>query len=318
MAGNRAWIQMGDFNSVRLTSERLVGFDAKAADEFNDCLTYISQDDLPSKGFWFTWTNKRGGSGDNKSRIDRVIANTSWMDLFPYAEANFLAPGISDHCSISVCLGTTNLKRKPFNFFNFWMQHPEFEQILHSSWSEPLEGRPMFVLAAKLKRLKGILKQLNLRSFSNITRRVIVARDQLEIAQQQLFATPFDPELCRKEKEMVCHYIGLRNAEESFMKQRSRVKWLALGDKNTSFFHQKLCAHRARNSIQSLHTTGGTLIEDPDAIKNEIVNYYTNLLGTPFSARVDARSQLQEAIKSQIPMAAMDQLGLLVDEDMEL
>ncbi|KAH7838309.1 hypothetical protein Vadar_024850 [Vaccinium darrowii] len=117
MAGNRAWIQMGDFNSVRLTSERLVGFDAKAADKFNDCLTYISQDDLPSK---------------------------------------------------------------------------EFEQILHSSWSEPLEGRPMFVLAAKLKRLKGILKQLNLRSFSNITRRVIVARDQLEIAQQQLFATPFD------------------------------------------------------------------------------------------------------------------------------
>lgn len=45
MAGNRAWIQMGDFNSVRLTSERLVGFDAKAADEFNDCLTYISQDE---------------------------------------------------------------------------------------------------------------------------------------------------------------------------------------------------------------------------------------------------------------------------------
>lgn len=190
--GDRPWIQLGDFNTVRLASERLVGFDVNSSDEFNECLTDLSQDDLLSKGFWFTWTNKRGGSGEKKSRIDRVLTNTSWMDLFPYAEAYSLAPGISDHCSISVYLGAANRKRKSFKFFNFWMQmqHPEFEHILSSSWTDLVVGRPMFVLAGKLKRLKGVLKHLNLRCYSNISTRVMEARDQMVAIQQQLFATP--------------------------------------------------------------------------------------------------------------------------------
>lgn len=63
-------LQMGDFNTVRLSSERLLGFDSLAASEFNQCLSDICQDDLPIKGFWYTWTNKRGGAGDNKSKLE--------------------------------------------------------------------------------------------------------------------------------------------------------------------------------------------------------------------------------------------------------
>ncbi|XP_058180059.1 uncharacterized protein LOC131298595 [Rhododendron vialii] len=255
--GDRPWIQLGDFNTVRLASERLVGFDVNSADEFNECLTDLSQDDLPSKGFWFTWTNKRSGSGDNKSRIDR---------------------------------------------------HPEFEHILSSSWTNLVVGRPMFVLAAKLKRLKGVLKHLNLRCYSNISTRVMEARDQMIAIQQLFFATPFDVALCIQDKELVCTYINLRNAEESFMKQRSRVKWLALGDQNSSFFHQKMCAHRARNTIQSLHTIEGVFIKDSEAIKEEILLYYVSLLVLLFSSKVDASFQLQQAIQSRVPMDVVDQL----------
>lgn len=121
---DRAWLQMGDFNTVRLSSERLVGFDSTAASEFNQCLYGISQDDLPVKGFWYTWTNKRGGVGDNKSKLDRVISNIDWLDSYPHAGAVFLPPGISDHCLISVTMVPPNGGRKPFKFFNFWVQHP--------------------------------------------------------------------------------------------------------------------------------------------------------------------------------------------------
>lgn len=58
---NKTLIQLGDFNTVRVAPERLVGFDSTAALEFNECLSDIEHDDLPSKGFWFTWSNKRGG-----------------------------------------------------------------------------------------------------------------------------------------------------------------------------------------------------------------------------------------------------------------
>lgn len=86
--GTKPWVQMGDFNSVRAASERLVGFDVAASSEFNQCLSDISHDDMPARGFWFTWTNKQGGAGDNKSRIDRVTSNNQWLVSFPNCEAS--------------------------------------------------------------------------------------------------------------------------------------------------------------------------------------------------------------------------------------
>ncbi|KAG5557276.1 hypothetical protein RHGRI_007518 [Rhododendron griersonianum] len=94
--------------------------------------------------------------------------------------------------------------------------------------------------------------------------------------------------------------MELRYAEEAFVKQRSRIKWLALGDNNTRFFHQKVCAHRARNTILSLQNGEGLLLEDLVAIRSEILGYYEGLLGTPFSNRVDAKLQLQNAILSKV------------------
>lgn len=138
--GLKPWLQLGDLNEVRTSAERLVGFDCHAAAELNQCLIDISQDDMPSKGFWFTWSNKRGGGGSNKSKLDRVLVNTEWLDMFPTAEASFLAPGVSDHCLISVTMVPPNGRRKPFKFFNFWLQHPEFGQILTTSWNESLGG----------------------------------------------------------------------------------------------------------------------------------------------------------------------------------
>ncbi|KAH7847812.1 hypothetical protein Vadar_030492 [Vaccinium darrowii] len=73
--GNAPWIQLGDFNVVRNPTERLMGFDKGASDEFNACLDSVGMDDMPSKGFWFTWSNKRSGLGDNKSKLDRVLIN---------------------------------------------------------------------------------------------------------------------------------------------------------------------------------------------------------------------------------------------------
>lgn len=67
--GSSAWIQLGDFNIVRSAFERLVGYDAADSDEFNFCLMDIEQDNMPSKGLWFTWSNKRNGLG----RINEMV-----------------------------------------------------------------------------------------------------------------------------------------------------------------------------------------------------------------------------------------------------
>ncbi|KAG5557277.1 hypothetical protein RHGRI_007519 [Rhododendron griersonianum] len=128
--------------------------------------------------------------------LDRVLTNLAWLDMFPNAETFFLAPGVSDHCLISVAMVSPNGRRKPFKFFNFWLQHPDFSQILNNSWCDPVEGGPMFALSSKLRRLKSVLRQLNLKCYSNISKRVLEAKTELSTVQERLFASPTDDTLC--------------------------------------------------------------------------------------------------------------------------
>lgn len=95
------------------------GFDFVAASDFNDCLLGIHQDDLPSNGFWCTWSNKRSGSNDNKSMIDRVLSNSAWLNEFPLSKEVFLAPCVSDHCSIMVTILPSISRRGSLKFFKF-------------------------------------------------------------------------------------------------------------------------------------------------------------------------------------------------------
>lgn len=131
--GAFSWIQLGDFNVVLRSSERIGEFDLPAASEFRQCLLDTNMEEMITRGFWFTWTNCRGGGGANMSRIDRVLVNNSWLDVFPDTEALGHAPGISDHCSLLVTVLKEEACRRPFRFFNFWMKHHQFKELVWTS-----------------------------------------------------------------------------------------------------------------------------------------------------------------------------------------
>lgn len=106
--------------------------------------------------------------------------------------------------------------------------------------------------------------------------------------QAQCFNTPFDEDLCNKEKKLMLQFIEVSTAEESFKKQKSRINGLSLGDHNTKFFHQRMACNKIRNKILSLISLTGVRLEDTDSIKTEILQYYIGLLGTPYEVNNDA------------------------------
>lgn len=75
-----------------------------------------------------------------------------------------------------------------------------------------------------------------------------------------------------------------------------------------------MCSHRARNTILSLTDSSGCLIDDPKAVKQEILGYYAGLLGTAFDGKVDAMPTLNLAIQSKVPVHFRDQLIAPVTE----
>ena len=66
--------------------------------------------------------------------------------------------------------------------------------------------------------------------------------------------------------------------EEGFLKQKSRVQWLKLGDQNTNYFHKEVKARNARNAIKIITSGNGCRIEDSVAIKEEAVRYFKDIL----------------------------------------
>lgn len=100
------------------------------------------------------------------------------------------------------------------------------------------------------------------------------ARLNLSKIQELCSRFPQDQYLSDLEKDLVFQFYELSFAEEAYKKQKSKVSWLALRDKNTRFFHQKMNAHRVRNTILSLESDQGERLEDPVAIETEILGYY--------------------------------------------
>lgn len=72
------------------------------------------------------------------------------------------------------------------------------------------------------------------------------------------------------------HHLAL--VEEKILMQKSRIQWLALGDQNTTFYHQAVQDRAVRNNINVLYTESGEVLTEPLAIKKEAVDYFQRFL----------------------------------------
>lgn len=137
----------------------------------------------------------------------------------------------------------------------------------------------MFSLCQKLKAVKISCKALNRSSFNNIQARTAQAHDSLARVQSQLLTNP-SPALFLEEKELRKQWTFFSNAEESFLMQKSRIRWCLEGDSNTSFFHNSVKAHQARNCIYYLRNDADERISESVQLKNYVIDYYQQLLGS--------------------------------------
>ncbi|GAA0161624.1 hypothetical protein LIER_43575 [Lithospermum erythrorhizon] len=61
---------------------------------------------------------------------------------------------------------------KPFKFQPFWIDHPEYNEVIRMAWNKHDEGNGMDILYCRMKSVKEELRKLNASKFSNISSRV--------------------------------------------------------------------------------------------------------------------------------------------------
>jgi len=188
---------------------------------------------------------------------------------------------------------------KPFKFFNFWMSHPDFDRMVSEVWDSPFHGSPMYILCAKLRLLKCKLKQNNKELFSDLSRRTAEARRALQATQGAMQVDPFSSTLADTEKQQIQVFTDLRLQEESFYRQKSRVRWLKEGDRNTKFFHQMVNKRHLQNRITSV-TSGDTTISDLSEIQKVFVDHFQDLLATTPNLGYPTKEEIQAILNHSL------------------
>ncbi|XP_029152412.1 uncharacterized protein [Arachis hypogaea] len=248
---NLPWCLLGDFNAMLHNHEKpggTINNNQSAYKEFQECISTCGLVDLGYSGWPFTWKK-----GNLAKRLDRGLSNLEWQIAFPGAYVKHLPMLKSDHSPICLQLHiamTQNRGRRPFCFHAAWITHPDFGNVVDTSWNVKNswdEG---------ILDFKNKIKEWNSSVFGNIFKRKHRILRRLQgIATSLGYSQDSFLEKLQKDLWLECENILIQ--EEILWFQKARCKWIKFGDRNTKFFHGSTMIRRRRNKITSLQNDNG-------------------------------------------------------------
>ncbi|KAK1424456.1 hypothetical protein QVD17_19786 [Tagetes erecta] len=142
-------------------------------------------------------------------------------------------------------------------------------------------------LASKIRKIDGSVPVTILKNPTVVTKVGninVPVKQSLEpkegdvIVAEQVQQMEAESYLDKKEAECIRRFEVASLDEERFLKQKSKVNWLAVGDANTKFFHMYLKCKNHRNRINEIRDTNGVLHEGGN-VPIAFVNHYQAFLG---------------------------------------
>ncbi|KAJ9552677.1 hypothetical protein OSB04_016722 [Centaurea solstitialis] len=279
--GNKPWVVAGDFNCLLFPHDALGGVSRRNSDmvDFSSCLEDVDLFDVRFQGIHYTWCQKPKEDAGLKRKLDRILANVEFTNLFVDATARFLPRGISDHSpSIIGFTGGQRKRKYSFKFDNFLVRDPLFLSTVQRVWGGSVEGNFMFRVTSKLKALKAPLRQLR-SAYGNLSSRAIGLKDELDVAQLTADLDPDNVDVRLSVQRLRLEYQKACWADLSAARQRAKVRWLAEGDANTRYFHKVVEEKRHVQHIHAVSRPDGTYVYD-DNVAEAFIDHFVSIIGT--------------------------------------
>ncbi|CAH9076372.1 unnamed protein product [Cuscuta epithymum] len=273
------WLIAGDFNCICAPNER-VGPSPPTAYMMKDLFDFkirASLEDAPSTGEFFTWNR-----GALRAKLDRVLLNDVWGQLDISCKAHFQEMEVEfDHtASVVSILNNSSIRPKPFKFFNMWIKHKHFTNIVAQGWSQFFQGTSQYSIVRKLKSLKRPLKNLNTLEYGNISLKAKRAKEEFKRLNKLWLESPLDDGLKLQVTEARKRATFLGEAETKFYQQKAKATHILEADKGTRYFHAMVKRNVTRNAISSISLDDGSLTTSLDQVGDEFVKFFVDLFGT--------------------------------------
>lgn len=152
------WLVGRNFNVICNSEEKLRGgmeFDPVEVVEFNQCISTYVLTKVQRTSSQFTWWNGRIEEQSIFKRLDRVLYNQKFRDLFPNCLVTHLIRQDFDHVPLYLlCNSKLEAVVNPFKFLNFSTKHPEFKKIIKDNWTVDFKGCSFTKMQAKMNWVK--------------------------------------------------------------------------------------------------------------------------------------------------------------------
>jgi hypothetical protein len=260
-----------------------------------------------------TWRNGRQGAASISKRLDRFLISAEVLSSSRTYRAWVNLPYISDHAAICLQIGQGRFgARQTFIFNPLWLKEDSFNSLVRSTWADntrSLPGDPQGNLVNKLTNLKQLstiwLKEKRKTEQADISR-IEKELDELHHLQIQDIS---NKDYHFRIRELELARLSFLREDEERWRLKSRMLWLAGGDKNSRYFHRFASARRAKKHIWDIDVEDGSTLHTQEDIKTAAVKHYKTLFQVTSAPNLTA----QVALANRFPTLVTNEEALALE-----
>ncbi|XP_019263600.1 PREDICTED: uncharacterized protein LOC109241326 [Nicotiana attenuata] len=227
-------------------------------DNFRHCINTCNLSNLGFKGSIFTRWNGRSEEDCIFKRLDHCLRNMELQQTFPGLEVTHLSKIGSDHRPMLLKCDIKDAPiKKSFRFLNFWIKHDTFKVVVREIWSADFSANPFILFNHKLKKLKKALSTWSRATYGDIFQKISSLEEVVLVYERQFEAYPTRMNRARLHKV-----------------QAEIIRYLALEEENTKFFHAQVNGRRKILQLKRIQNISGNWIDEEEQIAAEAVNYF--------------------------------------------
>ena len=120
-------------------------------------------------------------------RLDRAVANSEWLSLFPGLAVIRLDAIFSDHKPLLIQLdGIPTRNHRPWRFEQVWLKETTCHTTVEAAWVNSIFSlNPMNVVEANLRTCQDKLREWSRGSFGNITCNIVDKKKQVKEPEKE-------------------------------------------------------------------------------------------------------------------------------------